>query len=140
MAGDGAGEKPTILYVEDNWNRSYSAFHLEEGGFRCVSSGSLSESREYLKQGGFAGVFFASLRIPAEKNKPPVKDCDNGIELVRDVQEKGLPIVVLTGASGDVLDNLRVLGVEEVVEKPVNPSEYVAAAKRAFGDPSSMKR
>jgi CheY-like chemotaxis protein len=125
-----------ILYV-NNPQTHYrcEVDFLNNAGFECVIVGTRSDAHKLLDRDIFSGVFIGSLRIASGEGVEPSREfgqCGNGVELVRAVQDKGLPLIVLTGASQDTIRSLKDLGVNEVLLKPCMPKDYIAAAKRVF--------
>ncbi len=105
---------------------------LKHEGFICDRAETRNEAVLAAERAKYCGALITSLRIGAGDCKPSKEYCGNGLELIRDLSEKGLPMVVLTGASKEVRMLARVNGAQEVLSKPLPLEEWMPVVKRTF--------
>ena len=96
----------------------------------------VEEVEEMLESKDYDGVFLGSLRIPSWKAANDGEDryCGGGVKIARDVKEKGLPVLVLSGTSdGEVLKQLRECNVDRIEHKPTSIKVLTDAISEVFG-------
>ena len=113
--------QPFVMVVEDEPDiASVLVAYFERDGFRTVTA----------RDGETALVHLEMLRpdIVILDVKLPKKD---GIETLRDIQQRGSTPVIMATAMGEDLDKLVALkmGADDYVVKPFNPLEIVARAR-----------
>jgi two-component system C4-dicarboxylate transport response regulator DctD len=108
---------PSILVVEDDASlRLLCRVNLELEGFRVREAASIAEAARAVGEERPLGVFL-DVNLSGER-------CD---VLLDDLLERGIPVVLVTGAAD--VDRYRALGTE-VLAKPYEPEALVAAAGR----------
>ena len=86
------------------------------------------ESVREVSEEDYNGIFFETLRI----GKSSLDDyCRGGLDLVAILSEKGLPIMVVSGAGPDVLEKAEKLGAK-TIPKPLELRELPRIAIEFF--------
>ncbi len=122
-----------ILFVRTNpvESRCIKEFLQHKTGLDYIPMETRADAEEAIDSKNYGGVFIESLRIAHGEINGVSEYCEHGIAVARYAKEKGLPVVVLTGADSKVIDKLSEMDVW-VIRKPASYEEYVAAAKKAF--------
>ncbi|MCP4571734.1 MAG: response regulator [bacterium] len=126
----------TVLVVDDEPNvRDYLAMILQDAGFTVITAGDGLEALEKVRA---ETPDFISLDLIM----PNMSGHKLLYELRRDKDLARIPVLVVTAHAGDemgkedlkdLLDNRVISGPGTYLEKPVNPTNYVASIKRALG-------
>ena len=130
IGGTGLEDPKILQEAKEVSTRLYS-----EGGFSYDSVDNFVDGVVNLRANKYSGLFVASLRVPLTDRRDRAEDSDNcvgGVGLIAYArEEKGLPVVVYTGADGAILDKVVERGAT-VVKKGSN-QDYVEVARQVFG-------
>lgn len=120
-------DKKTVLVVDDEPDTvAFLTTLLEDNGFATLSAGDGAQARALLEE-----------RLPDLISLDVTMPEKSGVRLYRELREderlKGIPIIIVTGVSGDfekfISSRKHVPPPDGYVPKPIDQGRYVALAK-----------
>lgn len=122
-----------ILYVASRYDGVTNLIQeqLDESEFEFGNVHTEEEVKRKLAEGDYEGVFFETLKV----GRSSLDDyCRGGLDLVASACEKGLPVMVLSGAGFDILEKAEELGARKALGKPFKVNEIPGHFREVFGD------
>mgnify|MGYP001618295702 CR=1 FL=1 len=122
-----------LVTPDDSKSRAMKDILSHETGHEYVSVETKSEAEEAIESGQYAGVLITSLRIHPGHGFSRQEYCGTGLAVIRCAKEKGLPVIVISGADEKVKKRALEMGVDRFIKKVTFEDEYVPIAKEVFG-------
>ncbi len=116
-----------ILIVEDNMPFRTLLSYIINKKYEIYPATNGLEALLFLRKGFIPDLIITDMMMPEI----------DGLDLVRNLKKSGLyhhiPIIVLTGITANhVLDELRLLGVDNIFEKPFDPQKLLEYIDKKF--------
>jgi two-component system response regulator PilR (NtrC family) len=115
----------TVLLAEDDTaTREAMRLLLESEGLDVAVAGDGDEALRFLRENGPPHLVLLDLSMPGTDGWAFMD------ALTRHPLWLGVPVIVLTGAAGVSAEDVRALGADDLLRKPVDPDELIAIVSR----------
>ena len=115
----------TVLLAEDDTaTREAMRLLLESEGLDVAVAGDGDEALRFLRENGPPHLVLLDLSMPGTDGWAFMD------ALTRHPLWLGVPVIVLTGAAGVSAEDVRALGADDLLRKPVDPDELISTVSR----------
>jgi CheY-like chemotaxis protein len=113
-----------LLAEDDPTSREAVRILLEREGLDVAVAGNGEEALRFLRENGPPHLVLLDLSMPGTDGWGFMD------ALTRHPTWLGVPVVVLTGAAGVTAEDVRALGADDLLRKPVDPDELISTVSR----------